>query len=169
MDLSKAFDTLNHDILLGKMKCMKFSDKTIKWFKSYLNDRTFFVSIDNILSERGIINCGVPQGSILGLILFLLYRNDIPQALSKSKGYLYADDTSICYQNKDVLEIQKILKDPQTITIPRPEDQKYIISDAATKSPAFGAILLVKRKDDKTGKEELKIGGYFNLKLKEGL
>ena len=77
---------------------------------------------------------------------------------------IWTEETSHAFN-----EIQKILKDPQTITIPRPEDQKYIISDAATKCPAFGAILLVKRKDDKTGKEELKIGGYYNMKLKEGL
>ena len=66
-------------------------------------------------------------------------------------------------------EIQKILKDPQTITIPRPQDQKYIIPDATTKAPAFGAVLMVNQKDETTGEDHLKVGGYFNMKLKEGL
>ena len=66
-------------------------------------------------------------------------------------------------------KMQNLLKDPQTIIIPRPQDQKYIIPDAATKSPAFGAILIVNRKEANTDEDNFKIGGYFNTKLKEGL
>ena len=77
IDLQKAFDTIGHKILLGKMKCIGFSDKTIKWFHSYLTNRVTFVSLDAVFSEAGIINCGVPQGFILGPLLFLLYINDI--------------------------------------------------------------------------------------------
>ena len=64
---------------------------------SYHTNRAFFVSLDNQFSEAGTINCGVPQGCTLRLLLFLLYVNDIPQALSDSHKYLYADDTSIFY------------------------------------------------------------------------
>ena len=109
IDLQKAFDTLDHEILLQKMKCIGFSDKVTKWFHSYLTGRAFFVSIENVYSERGSINCGVPQGSILGPLLFLLYVNDIPQVLSNSKAFLYADDTSICYQHENVIEIERVL------------------------------------------------------------
>ena len=77
---------------------------------------------------------------------------------------LWSEETSHAFT-----EIQKILKDPVTITIPRPQDQKYIIPDATTKSPSFGAILIVNRKDDESGQDNYKIGGYFNMKLKEGL
>ena len=66
IDLKKAFDTLDHKILLDKMKCIGFLDKTIKWFQSYLTNRAVFVSLGTVFYEAGTINCVVPQGSILG-------------------------------------------------------------------------------------------------------
>ena len=107
IDLRRIFDTLDHTILLHKMECIGFSDKTIKWFHSYLTIRPF-VSLDDEFLEAGTINCGVPQGSKSGP-LFLLYINDIPQALSDSRTYLYADDTSIFYQHKGVARIENVL------------------------------------------------------------
>ena len=95
----KAFDTLDHKILLDQMKCMSFSDKTIKWFHSCLTNRTFFVSLDNVFSTAGTINCRVPQRFILGPLLFLLSINDVLQTLLHSHTYLYADDTSIFFIN----------------------------------------------------------------------
>ena len=89
-------------------KCLGLSDSCVTWFRSYLTNRAFFVSLDNTLSEAGNINCGVPQGSILGPLLFLLYINDVPNALSKSNTYLYADDTGIFYQHKDIAEIEGV-------------------------------------------------------------
>ena len=99
IDLQKAFDTINHNILLEKMSLMGFSEKAIGWFKSYLSNRTFKVTIDKIFSSNGNLTCGVPQGSILGPLLFLLYVNDMPQAVS-SDLYLYADDSCLVYQHK---------------------------------------------------------------------
>ena len=90
------------------MKCIGFSDK-IKWFHSYLTNRAIFVLLGTVSSEAGTINCGVPQGSIWGPLLFLLYINDIPQALSNTHTYLYADDTNIFCQDKDVTEIENVL------------------------------------------------------------
>ena len=69
----------------------------------------FFVSLDNVSSEAGTINCRVPKRSIIGLLVFLLYINDIPQTLSDSHTYMYADDTSIFCQNKDDTEIEDVL------------------------------------------------------------
>ena len=82
IDLQKAFEILDHTILLDQMKSRGFSYKTIKWFHSYLTDRAFSVSLDNEFLEAGSINCRVPQGSMLGLCCFFLHINDIPQALS---------------------------------------------------------------------------------------
>ena len=96
IDLQRAFDSLDHKILLCKIKCIGLLKKEIKWFHSYLTNR------ENI-------NCGVPQGSILRPLLFMLYINDTPQALSNTHIYLYADDTSIFCQHKDVTEIENIL------------------------------------------------------------
>ena len=83
-----AFDTLDHKILLDKMECIAFLDKTIKWFYSNLTNKAFFVSLGTVFSEAGTINCKVPQWSILGPLLFLLHINDIPQALSNTHTYL---------------------------------------------------------------------------------
>ena len=109
-DLQKAFDTLDHKILLGKMKWISFLNKTTKWFHSYLTRRVFFVSLDNVFSTTVTINVGVPKWSTLRPLLLLLYINDIPQALSDSHTHLYADDISIFYQHKNVTEIENVSK-----------------------------------------------------------
>ena len=97
---------IDHEILLQKLKGIKFSESTIKWFKSYLSERIFLVNIENKLSDFGKISCGVPQGSILAPLLFLIYVNDMPQAVA-STLFLYADDSCILYQHKDVVQIEK--------------------------------------------------------------
>ena len=89
VDLQKAFDTLDHTVLLQKMECIGFKESVIKWFQSYLSNRKFFVTLENVFSDAGLINCGVSQGSILGLLLFLIYINDLPQALNETGSYLY--------------------------------------------------------------------------------
>ena len=111
IDLQKAFDTINYEILLRKMCYLGFSDNTILWFKSYLTDRTFFVNLENTFSEASVLECGVPQGSILGPILFLLYVNDMPQAVSKCDILLYADDTCLVFSDKCVSTIESHLSD----------------------------------------------------------
>ena len=108
IDLQKAFDTINHEILFKKLKAMGFSEGCITWFQSYLSERIFFISIENLLSDYGRISCGVPQGSILGPLLFLIYVNDMPQAVN-SNLLLYADDSCLMFQHKDVEEIEKVL------------------------------------------------------------
>ena len=96
IDLQKAFDKVNHEILLGKLHAIGFSEKTIALFKSYLSDRSFKVNINNHFSDLSKIYCGVPQGSILGPLLFLLYVNDMPQAFH-SDLFLYADDSGLTF------------------------------------------------------------------------
>ena len=88
IDLLKVFDTINHEILLGKLHAIVFSEKTVAWFKSYLSDRAFKVNINNHFSDLSKIYCRVPQGSILGSLLFLLYVNDMPRAVHSDFFYM---------------------------------------------------------------------------------
>ena len=101
IDLQKAFDTIDHKILLDKLAILRFSSNSIKWFQSYLSDRMFHVSLGETISEPSNIDCGVPQGSILGPLLFLIYINDMPQAISCNL-FLYADDSCLVFQNKEL-------------------------------------------------------------------
>ena len=95
MDLSKAFDTLDHSILLRKLQHYGINDLELSWFRSYLTDRTQYVEINQAKSSMASIETGVPQGSILGPLLFLIYMNDIPSTSDFFKFILYADDTSL--------------------------------------------------------------------------
>ena len=92
VDLPKAFDTLNHDILLYKLMTYGIA---IDWFSSYLKNRDQFVNLNNVLSNKSKITTGVPQGSILGPLLFILYINDICNSSQLLRFILYADDTNI--------------------------------------------------------------------------
>jgi hypothetical protein len=94
-DFSKAFDTVPHDILMVKLELYGITGKLLEWLKSYLAKRTFQVKVGGCLSKVYDISSGVPQGSNLGPLLFLLYINDIGKNI-KSKIYLYADDVKIC-------------------------------------------------------------------------
>ena len=108
IDLQKAFDTIDYQILLKKMKYLGLSKYTITWFKSYLYERKFKVSLNNSYSTPASLLWGVPQGSILDPLLFPPYINDLPQAVA-SDSLLYADDTCIVFQYKREIEIEKQL------------------------------------------------------------
>ena len=108
LDLQKAHGTLDHIVLLQKMECTGFKESVIKSF--LISQRECFCDTRKcVFSDAGLINCYVPQGSILGPLFFLKYINDLPQALNKTRSYLYADDTCIFYQDKDVENIEKVL------------------------------------------------------------
>ena len=97
LDLSKAFDTIDHTILLDKLCRYGVRGVTLNWFKHYLNDRKQFVSYNNTTSVSMKVTCGVPQGSILGPLLFILYVNDITKVSNIFKINLFADDTSLIH------------------------------------------------------------------------
>ena len=100
LDFAKAFDTVNHAILLGKLKHYGLKGASYSLLESYLTNRKQQVEINGTLSEYGIIKHGVPQGSVLGPLLFLLYINDISESSKVLKFFLFADDTTVYYADK---------------------------------------------------------------------
>ena len=95
VDFRKAFDLVDHKILLNKLKCYKCDVNCLSWFESYLSNRTQRVSLNNNLSTPASVKCGVPQGSILGPLLFLIFINDLPLVLQNYIVVdLFADDTT---------------------------------------------------------------------------
>ena len=105
VDLKKAFDTIDHEILLSKLELYGFKGVSLNLFRDYLSDRTQVTVINNINSETSFISCGVPQGSILGPLLFLLYINDLPNCNLLSDVRMYADDTNLTFASKDPNEL----------------------------------------------------------------
>ena len=95
LDLSKAYDTLDHSIILHKLKYYGIKDGPLSWFQSYLSNRCQFVDFDGTYSTTRSLSTGVPQGSILGPLLFIIYMNDIYVASDKFRAVLYADDSNM--------------------------------------------------------------------------
>ena len=106
-DLKKAFDTVNHTILLQKLEHHGIRGISLQWFKSYLTDRKQYVSVFGNTSETLEIKYGVPQGSVLGPLLFSLYINDLAKVSKKLTFFSSADDTNIYYESSNILDIQK--------------------------------------------------------------
>ena len=107
LDLKKAFDTVNHKILLSKLDHYGFRGHVNKFIQSYLSDRKQFTIVNNVPSNTRSINMGVPQGSVLGPLFFLIYINDITNCIVNDKTTLFADDTSILYKDKNLTVLKQ--------------------------------------------------------------
>ena len=117
MDLSKAFDCLPHDILLSKLSAYGLSESAVSLMKSYLSDRTQQIRISSVVSSWAKINKGVPQGSILGPLLFNVFINDIFYFIKTCTLYNYADDNTLSFHSPDFNELIMFLQQEGKILI----------------------------------------------------
>ena len=106
IDLKKEFDTVNHDILLKKLEFYGIKGQTLGLLKSYLSNQHQKCQIENFVSSKHLIKCGVPQGSILGSFPFLLYINDLPECLKSTRPRLLADDTNLTASGRSMADIE---------------------------------------------------------------
>ena len=106
LDLQKAFDTVNHVLLLGKLEACGIRDDALNLLASYLADRKQTCQVNNKKSGLRTISCGIPQGSILGPLFFLVYINDLPNCLKQTTPQMFADDTSLTAYGKSIEEIE---------------------------------------------------------------
>ena len=109
IDLTKPFDTIDHEIILRKMPFSGFHQAAIRWFHSYLSGRTQTCDVNSKLSTARNLRCSVPQRCILGPLLFLIYINDLPKCLRTAAPRIFADDTNITLSSKTSAELKQAL------------------------------------------------------------
>ena len=155
LDMSKAFDCVDHDILLEKLKVYGVCGESLSWFKSYLVGRYQKVVVNGVLSDNMCaVDCGVPQGSILGPLLYLIYINDISESLQYSESILYADDTTlvICGEtyediyrciNKDLITLSEWLSlNKLTLNIGKTKYMAYSLSNRTVQALDYLKVML---------------------------
>ena len=115
LDFSKAFDTVDHEILLTKLYHYGIRGSALDWFRSYLSDRKQYVTYNGVASASKAIKCGVPQGSILGPLLFLIYINDLAKVCTHTCSVLFADDTNLFLNGRDLKEMEAQLNNELSV------------------------------------------------------
>ena len=155
LDMSAAFDVVDHDILIGKMELYGFEEQALNWIKSYLSKRSQSVHIEGFLSDPLPLECGVPQGSILGPLLYILYTNDLPEVVhhhqpqqdhhqEHQEGFynthchscgglcLYADDSTFTLSNSDVGKLNEEIDDKYKLIADYMTRNKLILNSDKT-------------------------------------
>ena len=159
IDLKKAFDTVDHNILCQNLEYYGLHGRELTWFKSYLSNCKQYSRINGAESELMNINIGVPQGSCLGLLLFLLYSNDLPQAVKNSTIAIYDDDTIIAYRSDDIHKLQETMSKDLTTVVEWLKGNKLSLNVAKTKA----TIISTKQKEKSLSGNNKEL----SLKIKE--
>ncbi len=108
LDLSKAFDCVDHRILICKLEHYGIRGMPLRWLESFLSNRSQFVGISDVRSTEEILSYGVPQGSILSPLLFLIYVNDASSSVQQGRLVQYADDTTLCFNEKSIEALETV-------------------------------------------------------------
>ena len=153
LDLSAGFDVVNHSILLDKLKEYGFDESAINWFKSYLEDRHQCVQVESALSPFLPVRWGVPQGSILGPLIFLIYINELPALVEElpeethgDEGennatiVIYADDNTPSSSHENPTELQRDMQKIANDVVNWFEDNDMVISSDKTKLLTIGTV-----------------------------
>ena len=138
LDLQKAFDTVNHSILVNKLKAIGFDNTSVSWMQSYLEGREQMVDVNGTLSSPLPVSCGVPQGSILGPLLFLIYVNDMTSACDCNL-FLFADDSALLVSDRNKLQVEKVLSSELGRICTWLSDNKLSLHLGKTESILFGS------------------------------
>ena len=144
IDLQKAFDTVNHAIMSDKLGAVGCDDGSVNWFNSYLSNISQFIDIKGTLSDRGEVTCGVPQGSILGPLLFLIYVNDMESAVDCDL-LLYADNSALLIRGKNIIDIERKLSKELAKLNVWLIDNKLSLHLGETESLLFGSTRKLKQ------------------------
>ena len=155
IDLRKAFDSVNHEVLLDKMFIYGIRGLPLEWFKSYLSDRKQFVAVGSSRSSLKTTNIGVPQGSILGPILFLLFVNDLPNSTDILLPTLFADDTTLSISHHNYNEIVPILNRELDSVL------NWTVSNKLSLNVEKTEMVIVSNKKTTHSNNQIMLGGEF--------
>ena len=158
MDLKKAFDTVSHSNLLNKLPTFGLTSTELEWFTNYLFSRSQIINFDGALSDESCVTSGVPQGSILGPLLFILYLNDIDDHLTHAEILKYADDTVLFLSGQTTSEIEVQLTEEMIGVGDWLKENDLIINlnKGKTETMVFGSSRNVRNKS---------LEVYFNAKV----
>ena len=154
LDFAKAFDTVNHSILLQKLNHYGIRGNALQLIESYLTDQEQCVQLNNVTSDLDLIKHGVPQGSILGPLFFLLYINDIANCSSILKFYLFADDTTIFFSHKNPQKLEEIINQELIYVA------NWLVANKLSLNVGKSNVLLFRRKNEKIPPINININGF---------
>ena len=153
VDFQKAFDTVNHNILLHKLHHYGIRDSSLRWFESYLTNRKQYVSVLGFKSNLSSIKHGVPQGSVLGPLLFLIYINDLHHSIKNSTVYHFADDTSLLQIGNSYKKIEKNINyDLKCLC-------KWLLANKISLNAAKTELIYFRKHSEEIPKLKIKING----------